>query len=297
MLKADVSIFVSGNRVRFFSGAGLPLEEKLLRKISLAVNRGNGGTKQGTLRQILGAGEILASAHAEKKTRRLRVCVASGCRAAETLEKALRLSGFEITTENDALLVGINSDGFGVRLWNKSEFSCEHTRGMALLAYAEENRGAQIALLPEAPSAFALALNRKDASVLRVGRDEGAQRLAAKQRVGIFGIPTVLTLLSYLDSSGKSPEMLFGEIPRYAVRFAEVACETPKAELMRKLVGSFSEKDANGVTVSTKQGNVRITPSALRSSIKITAEAANAEIAQSIAGDVVRLAKKLDIKS
>ena len=297
ILKADMSIFVSGNKVSFFGGTGLPLEEKMLRKLSLAVIRGNGGTKNGSLKQVLGTGEIIASAHAEKKERKLRVCVASGSRAAETLEKALRLSGFEITTENDALLVGINSDGFGVRIWNKSEFSCEHSVGLALLALAEDCGRAQIALPDEAPSAFALALNRKDASVARVGRDSGAKELAAKQRVGFFGIPTAVALLSYLDSSGKSPEILFSELPRYAVRCAEVACETPKAELMRKLVGSFSEEEADGVTVSTKQGNLRITPSALRSSIRITAEAANAEIAQSIAGDLARLAKKLDIKS
>ncbi|MBQ1224094.1 MAG: NTP transferase domain-containing protein [Oscillospiraceae bacterium] len=295
MLKADVSIFVSGDKVRFFGESGLPLEEKALRKLSSAVLRGNGGTKQGSLKQVLGAGEVIASAHAEKKARKLRVCVASGSRAAETLEKALRLSGFEITTESDALLVGINSDGFGLRIWNKSEFSCEHSLGMALLALAEDSR--QIAVPNDAPSAFALGINRKDASVLRVGRDKGAEALAARQRVGFFGIPTAITLLSYLDSSGKSPEILFSELPRYAVRSAEVACETPKAELMRKLVGSFSKEESDGVTVSTRQGNVRLTPSALRSSIRITAEAANAEIAQSIAQDLVRLAKKLDIKS
>lgn len=295
MLKTDMSIFVSGNRVKFFGSSGLPLEEKLLRKLSLAVLRGNGGTKQGSLKQVLGAGEIIASVHAKKIPRKLRVCVASGSRAAETLEKALRLSGFEITTESDALLVGINSDGFGVRVWNKSEFSCEHSLGLALLALAESSD--KIAIPQDAPSAFALALNRRDVSVLRVGRDKGAEELAAKQRVGFFGIPTAIALLSHLDSSGKSPEVIFGELPRYAVRCAEFACETPKAELMRKLVGSFSAEESDGVTVSTKQGNVRITPSALRSSIRITAEAANAEIAQSIAGDIVRLAKKLDIKS
>ena len=297
MLKADISIFASGNKIRFFGSSGLPLEEKILRKISVALQRGSTGTKNGSLTRIRGAGEIIAAANAVSAKRRLKVCVASGCCAAETLEKALRLSGFEITTDSDALLVGINSDGFGVKLWNKGEFCNEHICGMALLALAEEKNGTQVVLPSSAPSAFALGLNRKGASVIRVGRDSGAEELAAKQRVGFLGIPTVLQLLFYLDSTGKSPEVIFSELPRYAVRCAEVVCETPKAELMRKLVGSFSAEETDGVAVSTKRGSVRITPSSIRSSIRITAEAANAEIAQSIAGDIVRLAKKLDIKS
>ena len=298
ILKTDVSVFADGNRLKFYGAQGLPLEEREFRKISRAAARGSCGTKRGTLQHIFGTSEIIAAAGAKARGGGSRVCVASdGGAASVCLEKALRLSGFEITADKDSVVVGISPDGFGLRLWNQSEFGFEHTQGMSFLALASENKGGRIAIPADAPSAFALALNRRGSSALRVGRDRGAEELAAEQRVGFFGIPTAVALLSHLAASSGSPEMLFGELPAYAVRSAEVVCETPKAELMRKLVGSFSPEEANGVTVSTRRGSATINPSALRQTIKIRAEAANAETARSIAEDIVRLAKKLDIKS
>lgn len=301
LLCADRSVFVSGGKLRIYGPDGLPISAREQKKLAAAILRGAAGGKNGVQRFISGAKEFCAASCAklagERRERRLRVCVSGEGASSDTLRLALRLAGFDESRDEDALMVGITSDGFGVRLRGKTEFNKEQTAGMAILAAAEASPGRRIAIPADAPAAFGLAVNRRGSAALRVGRDRDAALLASKQRIGFCGLATAVSLISFLDTSGKTPEALSSELPDYAVRTVELGCETPRAELMRKLVGSFPEGGSDGVTVSTVRGSATLRPCELREAIRITAEAADAETARSIAEDIVKLAKKLDLKS
>lgn len=297
MLRGEVGLFLSGEKLWIYGETGMPLSPGEQRKLLFALSRGQGGEKTGNLRRISGAEELIAASAAIPGEKRTPVWVSGEGGAREVMEKALRLSGFRVENTKNAILLGPTADGFGFRMEYRGEFSTEHTRGMSLLALAKSKPGAPVALHATDPAAFALAVNRCGSAVLRVGRDADGAELAAKQGVGFYGARSAVFLLAELDRTGLSPEELFGELPPYATVSAEVSCETPRARLMGRMVGSFSPDAAQGVTVSTPRGVATLCPSAVSQKIKIVAEAANAEIAGSIAGDMVRLAKSLDIKS
>ncbi len=296
-LKADLSLFVSGKKLKIYSAVGQPLDDRAFKKLSQLTLRGTVEGKSGSVTDIRGAFELLAAGAANFAKRKASVFVAGTDGAAQVMKKALSLSGFRLENSEEAIMLAPTADGFGFKLLNKSEFSCEHTLGLGLLALAAGRPGAKIAIPRDAPAAFSLAVNRHGSAAVRLGRDSDAEKLAAGQKVGFFAAHTAVALTGYLDSAGLSPETLFARLPAYSVARAEVKCETPKAELMGRLMGSFSRVESDGVTVSTNRGSARLRPSAISQTILVTAEAANAETAAAIAEDIAALAKKLDIKS
>lgn len=292
--------------LRFFGPDGLPPPRAEERRIEGALLRGDRSytpaASVGRQTRAPGAERqyVAAAAAAARRdfpgTRPLAVAAESGGGAPESLSAALRAVGCELLRPGAGIPVFRISHG-GLRLDALDEYGQEvpHGRLLAVLCMIEFRWGSGAAAVQaDATSLAEIAAERFHGTLLRIGRDKGAREAYAAQihlRDAVFA---AARLCACLRSTGLTLHELDRALPPLFTEAREVPLfGESRAAAMRRLA-DVTLAGEEGVRLRRGGGVASAVPLSRRAALRIVAEAASAELAAELCGELEKIARGAD---
>ncbi|HPE15440.1 MAG TPA: sugar phosphate nucleotidyltransferase, partial [Oscillospiraceae bacterium] len=293
--------------LRFFGPNGLPPSRVEERRIEGALLRGERSyapaAAVGRQTRAPGAGRqyVAAAAAAARRDfpgiRPLAVAAEGDDGALESLSAVLRAVGCELLRPGAGIPVFQISHG-GLRLDALDEYgeAVPHGRLLALLCMIEFRWGSGTAAVPlDATSLADLAAERFHGTLLRIGRDKGAREQYAAQihlRDAVFA---AARLAACLRSTGVTLHDLDRALPPLYTEVREVPLAgESRAAVMRRLTDALPVTE-EGVRLRRGDGVASAVPLSRRAALRIVAEAASAEVAAELCGELEKLIRGPDV--
>ncbi len=186
------------------------------------------------------------------------------------------------------LKIRLTNNGSKVEMHNENGCAADYTKLVMLCAEAEMNKGNDIALPYDFPSAadelskkYGCRIHRYYASS-NDDSDLTARRTAAKQRFLYDGLYLALNVLEYLTYEQISLQRALSELPEFAVsdKFIKINC--PPQRILSRL---NAKKEKEGVVMEREGGFIRATPSRLGNSIRLISESVSSETAKELCAE------------
>ncbi len=292
--------------LHFSDRCGLPLSRPRQRKLESALLRGTlhraPAGQMGQREELTGVDRAYlheaVRASGSGAVRPLEVRVPGHGQCNQMLRTALTTLGMQVTEADGPLLFSASADGR--RLFARDERGSAVSSEQMLLLTALlllESGEKELALSPTAPVAAERLAEGYGGAVLRLGRDGSrAWELAPKQTALHDSAFAACLLCRRLGQTGERFSALVERLPACVLRSAEVELTQGRGEIMRRFTESYpqAESTGEGLRVSLGSGTVFLSPRNRLSALKISAEAANAEIALELCDFISNRVKELD---
>lgn len=167
---------------------------------------------------------------------------------------------------------------------------------LALVALLELERGNPVAVPAWAPAVIDALGAARDVTVLRLGRDKGAEAAYARApwlRDALFAAGY---LTAAMGGQGQTLAALLSRLPPFTVRSTEIPLQGGRGALMEAFTGRFRRSEPAGMGVRLRAGGgwVYVAPLIRRRSVRLQTEGADAETAQELCGFYENEIKQLD---
>ncbi len=316
--RVSASIFVeqkSGSvAIRIFNREGLPPSRESARKIEHAVLRCEFSRADprlmGTTRTISGvmgsysaaaaSGQALASATVSQD-RRLRFSAPGTSPSNEALRAALAQVGCRLHSGAGLPVMQVSDDGFSLTAIDESGQSLSFDTLIAIITLLEFDSGMRTVAVPYgAPKIIDDIAESYDGHIMRVGRDGvEASRLFAISPQMHDGIFAAARIAGAMVKTGATLRELRQAIPSFSTVTRDISLDGDRGLVMRLLADQTREEKRElyeGLRISTKNGWVHITPHLSKSSLRITGEGSDTEIAEELCSMIEKRALGIDKK-
>jgi mannose-1-phosphate guanylyltransferase/phosphomannomutase len=192
------------------------------------------------------------------------------------------------------LIFNLGSSGTQVSIYDPvcGYISPEQVLAMRMLPLLES--GEPVAVPYSSPAAYDVLAKQTGGRIARYlstpanDSDSEARALAASQPFVRDGLMTVISLLAYMKRTGSSISDLYSKLPDFAVSHhdVELICAPGKAiNSLRDAYGT-SRTAEEGLSIKLEKGTAKVIPSKKGEKLRLIAEAANAEFAREICGEI-----------
>lgn len=176
--------------------------------------------------------------------------------------------------------------GFYLEARQESGAAVDSGRLLALVALLELEKGKAVAVPACAPAVIDELRGAQGGSVLRLGRDKGAQEVYARSpwlRDALFAAGY---LAAAMGRQGRTLTELLGRLPPFTIRVSEIPLQGGRGALMEAFTGRFrrSEPAGTGVRLRAGGGWVYVHPLIRRRAVCLQTEGADAEVARELCG-------------
>ena len=211
-----------------------------------------------------------------------------------------RLLGAVLTTmgcaPNGSLRLHLGAQGRRLSLYDEEAGYVWPEQVVALCCLSEFENGRDVALPYDAPLAIERMAEQYGRKVRRYfacpadGSDEDARRLASGQLWARDGLMMAVRVLNTMKTQGATVRALLSRLPGFAVTTRTVPCEANPGRVLRRLMDDAGDRKEKGVgegaRIRTKSGVLLVRPSKRGRSLILTAEAADAETASELCGEL-----------
>jgi mannose-1-phosphate guanylyltransferase/phosphomannomutase len=303
-----ISVFVTRRedalQISFFDADGVPITRETQRKIESLTARGDAPLaetgRMGQSRHIGGTGELYAASATGTVSggEPLRISVTCGGAAADMLRRALTAAGCAVSADIAPGVpnLSIDEDGFRLSAVDENGTPLPYGRLLGILLRLEALDGGKEAALPYcAPAALDEHAKELGLRLLRIGRDDGARELYARQLFTRDGVFAAVRLIGGMRIHKASLKDLAEQTPAFFERSHIVSVDGDRGRIMRELVNSHCDAElVEGFRARSGSGWVHVSPMAGRSALRVTAESASTEAAAELCDFYSHLAKNID---
>ncbi|MCL2843301.1 MAG: sugar phosphate nucleotidyltransferase [Oscillospiraceae bacterium] len=220
--------------------------------------------------------------------------------ANRALRQAISRMGVRLATHGWGVPVfETTHGGMSLRAEDEEGNTLEPEQLLTILVLLELEAGAKSVAVPyNAPVVLDHIAERFEASILRLGRDPGADRLYYQLPYFRDAVFAACRLVGAMALRGESLYTLAKRAPVFRTARQEVSVTGDRAAVMQALAGTMEAEGLRpeliaGLRVPVTGGWVHVSPSAGRSVLKIHSEATSVEAAEEICVDIARQVEAL----
>ncbi len=278
--------------VRICDKFGLPIEKELQKQIERKVQKNEfsyvGISDVIMPKSISGTIDAFTSSVVKRgKLSGFTASVSGNSLASNTLREVLAACGCEISVQKRGICdLSVSSDGTQVFLRDESEHLHDdaHVRAACVLIHFMLG-GKTLAVPPDSPSVFEQIALEHSGRIFRIGRDSAARETFLSQKVLLNAIGDAVFLLSYLSENDLSAESLLSTLPDFILFSRELGLKNDRRKLISRLENSCKDMYSEHIgtlRICADGGWVNIRPSRFGSSLSVTGEGMNEEIASEL---------------
>lgn len=229
----------------------------------------------------------------------ITISVSGTSAAADALTKTLSLSGCEIVKPQKGICdLSVSDDGMRLFLRDENEHLHDDSHVIAACTRIFFDSGAkEIATFPDSPGILEQIASEYGGRILRIGRDAGARELFLSQNVLTNAISNAVLILSYLSEKKISAAQLFSTLPDFTLISREIGVKNDRRRLIDTIEAACSDmyrEHIGPLRVCADGGWVNISSARSGSSLRITGEGANEEIASELCNLFIERASHTD---
>ncbi len=290
--------------IRITDKFGLTLERALRDEIEAKVNAQNlqvAGISDVILpKAISESTEIFTSSLVSQgKLDGVSVSVSGSSAATDALLKTLSLSGCEIVNPQKGICdLSVSADGMHLFFCDENEYLHDASHVVAACTHIFFESGAkEIATFPDSPGVLDQIASEHGGRVLRIGRDAGARELFLSQNVLTNAISNAVLILSHLSEKKISAAHLFASLPDFTLISREIGVKNDRRRLIDTIEAACSDmyrEHIGPLRVCADGGWVNISSARSGSSLRITGEGSNEEIASELCNLFIERASYTD---
>lgn len=302
----DLAVFIENDRgslrIRLSDKFGLPISRALSREIESANDKHcNWSDSEITAPNgIFGAHDAYAESLSDGlDLRGLRISVDGKGRSAETLRRALFLSGAVLTSSSENVpVLSVSQDGMLLQLRDEGFLWHDSAHAQAILAFIHFlSGGRELAVFPFTPGIIEQIAGEFGGQILRIGRDDRARDVFVSQNSFRDALEGGMLLCSYLAETGEALSSLSVNIPDFTLISREISLKGDRGNVLNALAKTpdgLHKESVGCLRICADGGWVSISPSRSRSSLRITGEGMSEEIASELCNLFVEKARALD---
>ncbi len=290
--------------IRITDKFGLPIEKALQAGIETKIKQNDlnyvGMSDVIMPKSLSGALDAFSSSVIKRgKLSGFTVSVSGNSIASTTLREVLLACGCEICAPKTSICdLSISSDGTKLFLRDEKEHLHDDSHVSAACVLVHFLLGGKTLAVPsDSPSIFEQIALEHDGRIFRIGRDSAAREIYLSQEVLCNAIGDAVFLLSYLRDYDITAEKLFSSLPDFILFSREVGLKNDRKKLIKNLENSCKDmysEHIGALRICADGGWVNIRPSRSGSSLRITGEGMNEEIASELCNLFIERATNMD---
>ncbi len=290
--------------VRITDKFGLPIDDTLKRQIKENAekrpSRYVGISDVIMPKSISGTLDVFTASMSKRGAlSRFKVSVSGTSVASQTLRNVLSACGGEITEAKHGICeLSISDDGMRLFLRDENGRWYDDAHVSAACVFLHFVSGEKTLAVPsDAPGIVEQIANEYDGRIFRIGRDAAAREIYVAQEILCNAIGDAVALLSYISNSKTTAEKLFSSLPDFTLISREVGLRGNRKALLEKLSDACRDmysENTGSLRICTDGGWVNIRPSHSASSLRITGEGMNEEIASELCNLFVEKTSSMD---
>ena len=290
--------------VRITDKFGLPIENDIKQRIKdnskNFTSRYVGISDVIMPKSILGTLDVFTAAMSKRGVlSHFKLAVSGASVAAQTLRSVISSCGGEIVNAKHGICeLSISDDGMRLFLRDENGRWYDDAHVSAACVFLHFATGEKALAVPhDAPGTVEQIASEYDGRIFRIGRDSAAREIYISQEILCNAIGDAVALLSHLNKNQLSAAKLFSSLPDFTLVSREVGFHGNRKLLLEKLSDACSDmyrESAGSLRICTDGGWINIRPSHSASSLRITSEAMNEEIASELCDLFVEKTSSMD---
>lgn len=290
--------------VRITDKFGLPIDDELKRRIK--ENAANDSSRYVGISDVIMPKSIsgtldvfIASMSKRGALSHYKVAVSGDSAASQTLRRVISACGGQITEAKHGICEFAVSDD-GMRLFLRDEngrwYDDAHVNAACVFLHFSSGEK-NLAVPSDAPGIVEQIANEYNGRIFRIGRDSAAREIYISQEILCNAIGDAVALLSYISDKKTTAEKLFSTLPDFTLISREVGLRGSRKLLLEKLSDACRDmysENTGSLRICTDGGWVNIRPSHGGSSLRITGEGMNEEIASELCNLFVEKTSNMD---
>ncbi len=287
--------------VRITDKFGLPIDENTKQQINRSPTSRYVGLADVIMpKSILGTLDVFTAAMSKRGAlSHFKVAVSGTSSAVQTLKSVISSCGGEVINPKHGICeLSVSDDGMRLFLRDENGRWYDDAHVSAACVFLHFASGEKsLAVPPDAPGIVEQIANEYDGRIFRIGRDATAREIYISQEILCNAIGDAVALLSHIADSGTTAEKLFSALPDFTLISREVGLRGDRKLLLEKLSDACRDmysENTGSLRICTDGGWVNIRPSHSASSLRITGEGMNEEIASELCNLFVEKASTMD---
>jgi len=304
----NLTVFIENDcgrlRIRMADKHGLSVDRKFQNEIAFlfAIDDKQNISPDDVLmpKNIVGVKEAFArSAARPGALHGFSIAVNDGNPVADILKYALTLSGCKIVKpRRGTATLAVSADGEKLRITDEKERAYDDGHVSALLALTHFLDGGQaLSVSPSAPSALEQIASEFGGRIMRIGRDHGAREVFINQGMLTNAVSAAVFLCLYLYNENITVSELAMKLPVFTLVSREISLNSDRKMILDYLAENrdgLHKENTGELRVCADGGWINIAPTRSRSSLRVTGEAMNEEIASELCDLYIDKARFLD---
>ena len=290
--------------VRITDKFGLPIEKKLQDGIEEKIRQNDlnyvGMSDVIMPKSLSGAIEAFTSSVIKRgKLSGFTVSISGNSLASNTLRDVLAACGCELSSPKAGICdLSVSSDGTKLFLRDEKErlHDDSHVRAACVLIHFLLG-GKTLAAPSDSPGIFEQIALEHGGRIFRIGRDSASREIYLSQEVLCNAPSDAVFLLSYLRDHDITAEKLFSYLPDFILFSRELGLKNDRKKLMKSIENSCKDmyrEHTGALRICADGGWVNIRPCRSGSSLRITGEGMNEEIASELCNLFIEKASNMD---
>lgn len=290
--------------VRITDKFGLPIEDDIKQSIKENARKNIphyvGMSDVIMPKSILGTLDVFTASMSKRGTlSQFKVAVSGSSAATKALRSVISSSGGEIVKAKHGICeLSVSDDGMRLFLRDENGRWYDDAHVSAACVFLHFATGEKsLAVPPDAPGTVEQIASEYNGRIFRIGRDSAAREIYISQEILCNAIGDAVALLSHLIKNQISAAKLFSSLPDFTLISREVGFRGNRKQLLKKLSDACCDmyrENTGSLRICTDGGWVNIRPSHSASSLRITTEAMNEEIASELCNLFVEKANSMD---
>ena len=290
--------------VRITDKFGLPIDETTRQQIK-EISETNATHYVGISdvimpKSILGTLDVFTASMSKRGAlSHFKVAVSGISAASRTLRSVISSCGGEVTEAKKGICeLSVSDDG--MRLFLRDEngrwYDDAHVSAACVFLHFASGESS-LAVPPDAPGIVEQIANEYNGRIFRIGRDAVAREIYISQEILCNAIGDAAYLLCHIANNKTTSEKLFSELPDFTLISREVGLRGNRKLLLEKLSDACRDmysENTGSLRICTDGGWVNIRPSHSASSLRITGEGMNEEIASELCNLFVEKTSSMD---
>lgn len=287
--------------VRITDKFGLPIDEDTKQKIKeSSFSRYVGISDVIMPKSILGTLDVFTAAMSKRGAlSHFKVAVSGASAAAQTLKSVISSCGGEIVNSKHGICeLSVSDDGTRLFLRDENGRWYDDAHVSAACVFLHFASGEKSLAVPaDAPGIVEQIASEYNGRIFRIGRDAAAREIYISQEILCNAIGDAVTLLCHIASNRMTAEKLFSTLPDFTLISREVGFHGDRKLLLEKLSDACRDmysENTGSLRICTDGGWVNIRPSHSASTLRITGEGMNEEIASELCNLFVEKTSRMD---
>ena len=287
--------------VRITDKFGLPIDENTKQQINRSSTSRYVGLADVIMpKSILGTLDVFTAAMSKRGAlSHFKVAVSGTSSAVQTLKSVISSCGGEVINPKHGICeLSVSDDGMRLFLRDENGRWYDDAHVSAACVFLHFASGEKsLAVPPDAPGIVEQIANEYDGRIFRIGRDATAREIYISQEILCNAIGDAVALLCHIADSGTTAEKLFSALPDFTLISREVGLRGDRKLLLEKLSDACRDmysENTGSLRICTDGGWVNIRPSHSASSLRITGEGMNEEIASELCNLFVEKTSTMD---